>query len=81
MNGAELSGNSVTLNSGLPSVRVDTSLPGDVGPLDLLTGVRKEIAALQFLSSAKPLDNEAFWGAILHDLDVADLKAVSPALA
>jgi parallel beta-helix repeat protein len=81
MSVGELNSNGLPLNSGLTAFRDDTSRDSNFGPPDLVTGGRKEVPASQVLSSAKPLDNEAFWGAILRDLDLADLTAVSPVLA
>ena len=77
----ELNSSSLPLNSGLSSLRDDTIRQSNVGPVDLVTGVRKEVPALKSFSSAEPLDNEAFWGSILQDLDVADLSGVSPVLS
>lgn len=81
MSGGESNGKSVPLNFGPASLRNDTSLHRNVGPADLLTAGRKNIATLQSLSSTKPEDDEDFWGAILQDLDAADLSTVSPVLS
>ncbi len=81
MSGGEFSSSGLPLNSGLPTMREDTSGQLNVGPSDSATGGKEEVPGLQILSSAKPLDDEAFWGAILQDLDLPDLSAVSSVLS
>ena len=78
-----INGNGLVINAGATSLQNTTSRNSDVvrrGLLPVVPGLRKETPASSLVLSARPVDDEALWNAILNDLDSAHLIAGLPSL-